>query len=420
MSADPVRLRALDILVRVAEGGRLDALLPAAQASLGSDQERSLLAALVRGTLQWRERYRHVLKHFVTRELPEDPHLLWLLFLSLHQLVALDGVPAYAAVHQAGQLCRRRVGEAQVGFVNGVLQTVKRHVLPEDQDASSAARVERLRSLFQDLETDPVRHLAIWQSHPIWLVQGWHDRFGLETAAAICAANNQPVPLGLRILEPVEAVEVEQALAAAGWDFAAGPDDPRSLVMMPRPTQAALGGMLDRFPCLLVQDPVVQSATSWLLAARECRSDSPVWTDQGLWVLDMCAAPGGKTARLAAAWSDRAQLMAWDNQPARLDLLRDTLQRTGFADRVEVLQADAAHPPLAAESCAAVFLDGPCSGTGVLRHHPEGRWQLAGAALPATGRPCWRWPIGPPNCWHQGACSCMLRARWSRWKTRTS
>ena len=205
MKLDPVRLQALDILVQVDEGWRLDGLLDRALDAQPGAQERGLLAELVRGTLQWRERYRHVLKSFVTRDLPTDPHLFWLLLLSLHQLLALDGVPAYAAVHQAGELCSRRVSEQKVGFVNGVLQSVKRLVLPGGQEqAPSAERAQRLRPLFDDLEDDPARRLAAWESHPAWLVQGWVQRFGLETTRNICQANNLPVAMGLRVLEPAD------------------------------------------------------------------------------------------------------------------------------------------------------------------------------------------------------------------------
>ena len=386
MSLDPVRLSALDILVRVDEGGRLDGLLDEALDRLASDQERGFLVELVRGSLQWRERYRHVLKSCVERDLPTDPRLLAILLLSLHQLLALDGVPPYAAVHQAGELCRRRVGKRQVSFVNGVLQRVNRLVRPEGADEGPAGdRLERLRPLFADLAEDLARQLATWHSHPVWLVQGWVERFGFEQAREICRANNRPVPLGLRVLEPEDPGRVLADLAEAGWQVNVPGDDPRCLVVTRRPRQATLRETLERFGSLVVQDPAVQAATSWLLDSRRLTAENAVWSDPSLSLLDMCAAPGGKTVRLAAGWPAGQRLMAWDRNPGRIALLRDTLQRTGQT-AVQVSVADGLQPPLPGGSCSAVLLDGPCSGTGVLRHHPEGRWKLVRRSPARNGR----------------------------------
>jgi 16S rRNA (cytosine967-C5)-methyltransferase len=374
MKVDPVRLLALDLLVRADQGEPLDPLLDRALAGQADPRSASFLAELVRGTVQWRERYRHVLNSFVTRKLPEDPALRQLLFLSLHQLLGQDGVPAYAAIHQAGQLCRARVSDRQVAFVNGVLQAVRRQILGEDDTLDFAARESKLRPLFADIEADPVRWVATWHSHPGWLVKRWQERFGLETAEAICAANNRLVPLCFHVLEPAEPGDCINELALAGCSLVPGHEG-RALTVEGRLGQQTLREILDRFPQLIVQDPAVQEATTWLMAGRGALTESPVWSNPDLSILDLCAAPGGKTTRLAAAWGKDHPLMAVDNRPQRIDLLRDTLQRTGYT-WVQVVQADGLQPPVADGSCAAVLLDGPCSGTGVLRHHPEGRWRL--------------------------------------------
>ncbi len=177
-------------------------------------RDRAFLAELVRGSIQWRERYRHVLRSFVTREIPDDPYLRQLLYLSLHQMLGMDSVPPYAAIHQAGQMCRERISERKVGFVNGVLQSIRRKILPAASEESAkgpglAAIEKNLHPLFLDIEADPVRWIATWHSHPGWLVKRWLDRFGVDQAKAICAANNRPVELYLRVLEPVT---VDQAL----------------------------------------------------------------------------------------------------------------------------------------------------------------------------------------------------------------
>ena len=389
MKADLVRLMALDILVKVEQGELLDPLLQKSLDELNDPRGGAFLAEMVRGTIQWRDRYRHVLSFFVTRQLPDDAFLRQLFFLSLHQLLGLDGVPPYATLHQAGELCRQRVGAPQVGFVNGVLQSVRRRIVPDwsEKDTGSgpdqAEREKRMLPLFADLEADPVAWLAAWHSHPQWLVKGWLDRYGRETTASICEANNKSVDLCFHILEPADAQQVCRDMAASGYPVPAEPTG-RTIIATERIRQQDLREMLERFPCLIVQDAVVQQATSWLMAGRDALSADGVWADPKLMVLDLCAAPGGKTARLAA-WGRGQRLVALDNRPARVSLLRDTLQRTGL-DWVDVIQGDGLAPPLPDGSCSAVLLDGPCSGTGVLRHHPEGRWGLSRRAPGRNGK----------------------------------
>ncbi len=381
MKSDPVRRLALTILVEVEAGKVLDRQLDAAFDQLSEPRDRAFLAEMVRGTIQWRERYRHVLKSFVSRQLPEDPVLLQLLFMSTHQLLAMGSVPPYAAIHQAGQLCRERVGEDKVGFVNGLLQAMRRRLLPEAGnqvgDAAEAGRLpdpSRVLTLFDDVSADPVRHLAAWQSHPHWLIKRWVERFGPEATGAICAANNQPLDLCLRVLEPQPVAEACGLLEDAGCPVT-NVEESRSLVVSGRLARPQLRALLERFPWLIVQDETVQRATSWLMSGREDLQQAGRWPGNDLPVLDMCASPGGKTVRLAAGWTDTGPLLAMDSRPERLARLRDTIQRTGH-NEVHVLLGDGTCPPVEPGTCAAVLVDGPCSGTGVIRHHPEARWRL--------------------------------------------
>ena len=171
MKADPVRARALGVLNQVHDGQPLDSLLDENLSALDSDQEKAFLAELVRGTLQWRGRYDHIIAHFVQKRSPRDPRLLNLLRLSLHQLLTLDGVPVYAAIHQGGELCRKMVSPHLVGFVNGLLQNVKRSILePEhSEDAPSGIdpRLAKMQALFARLETGSTAWLAAASSSDI-------------------------------------------------------------------------------------------------------------------------------------------------------------------------------------------------------------------------------------------------------------
>ena len=382
MSVDPVRLRALDILVRCQRGALLDPLLDEALDDLRRRDPAApgaaFLAELVRGTLQWRARYDHLIARHSSRGLPADPRVLSILRLSLHQLLAMDKVPAYAAVDQAVRLCRRRVSGRVTGYVNGVLQAVRRawDAVRRDGDAEAADRPD-LRALLTDPDADPAARLAVWHSHPRWLVDRWLAAYGPERTEAILDAGNARAPLCFQVLDPGQTEAAAAVLATGGCPVKVG-EGPGSLLAAGRCGRALLADLLAGLPGVIVQDVSVAAATAWL-----CQPAAT--TPPALPVLDMCAAPGGKSVVLAGRWPGDAPVVAMDVRAERLRLLAATVARTG-SSRVLLVGGDGQAPPLPPRSCAAVLLDGPCSGTGVLRHHPDGRWRLEPQIVAANGR----------------------------------
>lgn len=373
MSADPVRgsvppVRDLahGVLMAVHEGRRLDRELDAAL-SRAQPRDRGLLAELVRGSLQWQARYDHLIKRFSRRRGQPDPALAAVLRLGLHQLCGLDGVPAHAAVNETAELCRRRAGARAVGYVNGLLQNVRRDVLGEEPPVGRAAREALLRPWFDDLKPGSAAWQAAWHSHPRWLVDRWRARHGADACEALCAWNNEPVPVTLHVRRPHEVDATVASLAAVGFAVAPHGRVERALVAGEGGDRAALAQVLAAHPALIVQDATVQEATTWLAA------DAVAAAGPDSRLADLCAAPGGKAALLAGWWP--GHLTAADSARERVRLLGDTLKRIE-AGRVGVVLADGRQPALRPGSLDVVLLDGPCSGTGVLRHHPEGRWRL--------------------------------------------
>ncbi len=380
MSADPLRRQALEILIDVYDGASLDPLLERALGNLADARQRSFLAELVRGTLQWRGRYQHILRYFVKRKPPQQSNELALFHLTLHQLLGLNGVPPYAAIHQAGELCRSHVSQGKVGFVNGVLQSVRRRLLPDDSRGPQQ-REAQMKVLFENLADDPVARLAAWQSHPQWLVRRWSEQYGPKPTEEICAFNNQPVVMAFHVLRPADPASIATALDEVGLNVQPG-HHPRTLWLEERPGRARLTEVMEQHPCLIVQDPSVQEATRWLISGASLLAGGPL---ENLPVLDMCAAPGGKSARLAVAWPGKGIIVSMDNRPGRVDFLTGTVKRTGLS-RIQIVGADGLSAPFPAGHFGAVLLDGPCSGTGVLRHHPDGRWGLNSRMPGRNGR----------------------------------
>ncbi len=361
MSCDPIRYQAWKALRDVERGAALDSALESALAAAADPRGRAFLAELVKGTLRWQGRYDAVIQHNARHPRRIDKDAQAVLRLGLHQLIGCGGVPGYAAVDQSVGLARKVRGNRVAPFVNGLLQSVVRHLGAAESVAAA------LESIYPDPAKDPAGYLAARHSHPRWLVERWLKRFGADECAALLELDNQPPALCLRVLEPADPAVVAARLREAGITVLPGRLSPRALLVESAPDRAGLRALLERERDVLVQDEAVQAATEWLAEGVDGR------------LVDLCAAPGGKTFHLRAGLGS-GDVTAMDISVARLARVRETAARLGGA-ALPLVAADAMMPPFRPGSLSAVLLDGPCTGTGVLRHHPEGRWRLGAAAI---------------------------------------
>jgi len=357
MSVDPVRRRAWTCLISLDQGNALEDALAGADADLADDRDRRFLGELVRGAVQWQGRYDHLIARFSRRSRAPRGEIRAVLRLGLHQLLACDRVPTYAAVDQSVHLARAVGGGKVAPYVNGLLHAVAREL------ERAGGTVEGLRPLFPDPGREPVAHLAAWHSHPAWLIERWIERFGSEGTEQLCAHDNRRPPVTCRVTPPASPVTVRARLEEAGIATRRSGIAARALILEHPLPRADLRNMLARETSLIVQDEAVQAATDFLCAGVR----GPA--------LDQCAAPGGKTLRLREELGEDALLIAMDVDRPRLGLLTGTAVRTGRGPD-GLVTADGRRAPFADGSFETILLDGPCSGTGVLRRHPDGRWRV--------------------------------------------
>lgn len=286
------------------------------------DRDRALVRALATSTLRRLGTLRHLTGHLLARGLPADaPRVETALLLGAAQILLLD-VPDHAAVDLAVRLCQAdRRAARYAGLVNAVLRRVAR------EGAQYLAGVDAAA-----LDT------------PDWLLARWTKSYGAETARAIAIANGR---------EP-------------GLDFTVKRD--------PDYWAAALGGRVLPTGSVraIVHGPVSQltgfnEGAWWVQDAAAALPARLLGDVKGLAVADLCAAPGGKTAQLAAAG---AKVVAVDRSEARLKRLAQNLARLGLA--AEAVAADAAQ--WRSGPFDAVLLDAPCSSTGTIRRHPDIPW----------------------------------------------
>jgi 16S rRNA (cytosine967-C5)-methyltransferase len=344
-AVSPARACAFDVLRRVFEhGAYADRALASAAAGL-APRDRALAMQLAFGTVQRKATLDHVVGALSGRGADAlDPPVLAALRLGLFQLMYLDAIAEYAAVGESVELAKRGRGG---GFklVNAVLRRAAREG----------------RGLVQRLPDDTPAQAAIAHSVPDWLAELWWDELGAGQARALLERINQPAESALRVNTLVaEPLEVLARLPAAARAVPA-PGIPEGLV---------LSGPFDAAGSQLWRDGMIfpQSRASMTVA----RVLAP---EPGASVLDLCAAPGGKTTHLAALLGGQGQVVAVEQHSGRAEALRRTCARL-HASNVRVETADAS-VTRGGESYGFVLADPPCSGLGTLQSRPDLRWRAS-------------------------------------------
>jgi len=333
MPVSPARAAAFDILLRVGmQGAYASELLHAERLEKLSGADRGLATEIVMGVLRWQSRLDTAIAANATRSLAKlDPQVLMALRIAAYQLAFLTRVPARAAINESVELVKRARKASAAPFANAILR--KLAALPAATETQANTPTE----------------LAANFAHPAWLVGRWAEHYGFDSAAAVCRYDQQVPATSLRI----DDAEVVTELEAEGVTLAPG-----ALLTSAR---LATAGDIRQTRAFRDGRVFIQDEASQLVARLVGR---------GSRILDCCAAPGGKTAAIAARNAD-AKIVAAELHPHRAELLR----RRVTASNVEVLTADATQLDLPADF-DRVLADVPCSGTGTLARNPEIKWRL--------------------------------------------
>jgi len=352
-AVSPARRVAAAVLRRVEdEGAYADRALAGEAAHAGLDaREHAFAMALAFGAIQRRRTLDHVIATLARRPVERlDPVVRDALRLGVLQLLYLGGVAAHAAVDQSVELAKADGG---VGFklVNAVLRAAAR------EGAELIAALD---------DATPER-AALLHSVPDWLARLWWDALGAEEARALLARINEPAEGSYRVNTLVaERAAVLDELAGRG--IAARPaDDLPEGVLLDAPFDVAHDELWTSGALAAQSRGAMHVAR--LLAPRP-----------GMRVLDLCAAPGGKTTQLAALIDDDGEVVAVERHPGRATALERTCERLR-ATCVRVETGDAAQ----ARSDGpfdAVLVDPPCSGLGTLQGRPDLRWRARSEAIP--------------------------------------
>ena len=354
MAVSPARAAAFEILLKVdREHSYASELLHSPRFAKLSSADHGLVTELVMGVLRWRSLLDRRIARVSSQKLEQlDDEVVAALRLGVYQLQFLSRIPARAAIFESVELVKAARKRSAASFANAVLRKVAR----ETTDAAmcrAGILARQLRSTTEQfkqiLASSDSTVLARHAAHPAWLVERWVERFGLEAARQICAYNQQ-IPATAIHASDEKSLE---DLAEDGIQLSGG-----RLLSAARWVQT---GDVTKTRAFREGRISIQDEASQLVGTLVGR---------GKTILDCCAAPGGKTA-LIAARNPTSTIFATELHPHRARLLRSLARQSN----VYVIAADARQLPLSTRF-DRILADVPCSGTGTLARNPEIKWRL--------------------------------------------
>ena len=354
MPVSSARKFAFDILLRVeTEAAYASELLHARLGDRVNPRDAALATELVMGSLR---RLRE-LDFFIERYAQKPPRsldaeVLVALRLGIYQLRCLARIPAHAAVGESVELVKRSRKKSAAPLVNAVLRR------------AAGEKSLPLENFLPD-GLSPAERLSILHSHPAWLVERWLARFGESKTLALLESDNAPPSAACALADPSLREQIVRSLESGGVKTAPGRLAKNSLIIT--------GGNAQKTKPFQDGSLSFQDEASQLI---------PLLLDirPGDSVLDLCAAPGGKTLPLARAAGTSSLVVAADLHEHRLRAMRQRFSRLDSAN-IALVALDAARPLPFRGKFDRILVDAPCSGTGTLARNPEIRWRLQAADL---------------------------------------
>jgi 16S rRNA (cytosine967-C5)-methyltransferase len=340
------RSKIVDILTRVeTKQSYSDKLL---QNEIGDleDADRRFVTEVVNGVLRWRQRLDWYLNQLYMGEYDNlIPEVKNNLRSSVYQLVYLDKIPPYAVLFEAVEIAKKKYKQKTANLVNAILRNFLRQ-----------------HRKFDMLETqlEILDKLSIKYSHPRWLIQRWIEYWGIDEVILLCQANNGRPPIYVRMdKNRSENETLFRSLDEKNIEYAVHDEFSNFL-------------RIDNFQAFRNLDFL---ENGWVYV-QDISTGFPVWIldpQPDETILDMCAAPGGKTGYMAERMNGTGIILALDRHSARVKLVRENVSRYGYRN-IFIAAADGLALPTAVKF-DKILIDAPCSGLGVLNKRADLKWK---------------------------------------------
>lgn len=312
-------------------------------------QERAFLTRLAEGTIEHMLEMDFIIDSFSKIKVKKmKPLIRNLLRMSVYQLKYMDSIPDAAVCNEAVKLARKRGFGQLRGFVNGVLRNIAR---------------ELSHLQYPDEKLEAIRFLEVTYSVPAWIIEQWVKDYGFEKAKAICESFLQESPITIRTnLTKTTPAELKQKLIAEGVTV-------KEIETLSYAFEISGYDYLQSLSSFEEGLFYVQDVSSMMVAEIAA-------PDMGSYIIDVCAAPGGKSSHLAEKLEGTGRVEARDLTEYKVSLIEENIVRHGL-ENMNAVQIDATIYDEASEEKADVLIcDLPCSGLGVMGKKTDIRYKM--------------------------------------------
>lgn len=334
----------LELLMRIEIGGAFaDRVLASRDLDRHDPRDRAFIREIVYGVMRWKLRLDRIICSYYTKSAENlSPLVHMILRIGLYQMMFMS-VPAHAAVHESVEMAASAQGSGAGGLVNALLRRFQREGEP-------------------DMPSDEIARLSAEHSFPEWIVRGWAASFGTDETKNILRAGNERHPVYV-YANPLMGTVSDLTGRLQDLGFCGEPVGWMPGYIAIREAEGFFSSDIFKEGYCIAQDPAAGIAARLL---------DPL---PGMRVIDLCAAPGGKTVNIAAMMGDMGTVVALDLHSGRSGLVQGTASKLGLKSvRTIVGDAKTFEPP----DCLLfdrVLLDAPCSGTAVFSKRPDMKWK---------------------------------------------
>lgn len=307
-----------------------------------NDKDKALLTEIVYGVLRRKKTLDIIISNFVKDIKLMNKDILNILRVAIYQMNFLDKIPSYAACNEAVEEAKE-ISENDSKLVNGILRNFTKN--PDDIEVTG----------------NKIDEYAYKFSFEPWMIRLLIKQYGENVSKKIMSGLNTIPQVSVRVNELKSDYDsVFEELEANEYNIEEG-------VVCPEAICIKGGKSIESNPLFKEGKITVQDESAMIVAPL-------LELEEGMKVIDLCSAPGGKTTHIAEILQNTGKVLAFDIHESKLGLIKENCERLGITN-VEVSTNDAAKlNEELIESCDRVLIDVPCSGIGIIRKKPEIKW----------------------------------------------
>ncbi|MFC1514188.1 16S rRNA (cytosine(967)-C(5))-methyltransferase RsmB, partial [candidate division KSB1 bacterium] len=312
-------------------------------------QEKGYLTETLTGIVIWKNKLDWIISEYSNIPLKKLENLVYsYLLLGFYDLAIKEDLPDYAAVDQVVQAAKGEKGKKAAGFINAVFRSYLR------DRSKPSAELEILKT------KDKTKYISILHSHPEWMIKRWLGRYGFENTVKLCEWNNS---------KPERTIKINAAIK-----------DHNIFVEYLFEKNFVKREYSDEFYIYHVNNLQKLIHSDWFgkgyFIIQSASSTLPVIAlglKDGDSVLDICSAPGGKTAFISELIGNKGKVTAVDLKPGRLRLVKENVKRLGLKNIKTVCEDGTKF--ITEEKYDKILIDAPCSGFGSINRKPDIKWK---------------------------------------------